>query len=85
MALDDVMDFPASFTIKVIGSNDVDFANLVHSTIKEIADVQGEPDVRNSAKGNFVSVNQRFIAKSVEHLESVHTALNATGKVKYII
>lgn len=85
MALDELIDFPAEYTIKVLGNNDADFPATIYSTIKELAEVKGDADVRNSAKGRFVSVNVTFTAKSVQHLESIHQALNATGKVKYII
>lgn len=85
MALDDVMEFPAKFTLKVIGGSEPDFPSLVVSTIRALASDASEPDIRPSSKGTFVSVNVTFTATSVTHLESVHTALNATGRVKYII
>lgn len=85
MALEDLMEFPCNYTIKVLGSSEQDFPDLVAATISGFAENVSDPDVRASSAGRFVSVNVSFMATGVPQLEAIHQALNATGKVKYII
>lgn len=88
MALDDLMEFPSEYCIKVLGAAEPDFAELVHSVISAHAGDSvsvSQADVRASRNGRFVSVNVRFTATSVQQLESIHVGLNRTGRVKYIL
>lgn len=86
MALEDVMEFPSEYCIKVLGAAEPDFVDVVHRTIAEHAgDSIQQADVRESKNGRFVSVNVRFVAISVQQLESIHISLNDTGRVKYIL
>lgn len=86
MPLEDLMEFPCEYRIKVLGDADADFPNLVYKTIAAVAgDSTQAPDARPSRNGKFVSVNVSFTVESVQQLESIHQHLNATGKVKYIL
>lgn len=86
MALEDLMDFPCLYCIKVLGSADEDFPALVHATISEHAGASVQaPDVRPSRNGKFLSVNVSFEATGVAQLEAIHQSLTATGRVKYIL
>ncbi len=86
MALDDLMEFPSPYTIKVLGAADPDFADVVFKAIKHHAgDSTQQPDVRSSKKANFLSVNVTFTATGVKQLEDIHQSLNDTGRVKYIL
>ena len=86
MALEDLMEFPCEYRIKVLGGSEPDFPALVHAAVAEHAGESAQtPDVRPSKKGNFVSVNITFTASSVPQLEAIHQSLTDTGRVKYIL
>jgi putative lipoic acid-binding regulatory protein len=84
--LEELMDFPSTYTIKVLGSAAPDFALRIHEIISAHASDSIEPpDVRASSKGRFVSVNITFITTSVEHLHAIHRDVKAADGVKMIL
>ena len=86
MALEDLMEFPCQYRIKVLGDAADDFPPLVCSAIAKHAGAStSEPEVRSSRNGKFVSVNVEFTATSVPQLEAIHASLTETGRVKYIL
>jgi putative lipoic acid-binding regulatory protein len=84
--LEELMEFPSTYTIKVVGSATPDFAVRIHEIITvHAADTIQQPDVRASSKGTFVSVNITFITTSVEHLHAIHRDVKAADGVKMIL
>ncbi|MFQ3324727.1 MAG: putative lipoic acid-binding regulatory protein [Pseudomonadales bacterium] len=84
--LEELMDFPSTYTIKVVGNATDDFAVRIHQIIEvHAADSIQEPDVRPSSKGRFVSVNITFVTTSVEHLHAIHRDVKAADGVKMIL
>ena len=86
MALADVMDFPSSITLKVIGEANDSFVQVVTEVVRAHSiDDRLDVEQRPSTKGRFVSLNVTFTASSENQLEQIHQALTATGKVKLIL
>jgi putative lipoic acid-binding regulatory protein len=84
--LEELMEFPSTYTIKVVGNATADFAVRIHEIITvHAADTVQQPDVRPSSKGTFVSVNITFITTSVEHLHAIHRDVKAADGVKMIL
>ncbi len=84
--LDELMDFPSTYTIKVVGRAEPDFVQRIQQIIAGHApDTVSEPDVRPSSKGSFVSVNITFVTTSVEHLHAIHHDVKAADGVKMIL
>ena len=80
------MEFPAPYTLKVIGNSEDDFPSLVRAELlNHMVDDYLDLEVRPSKKGTFVSVNVSFTATGEPQLEAIHQSLNATGKVKLIL
>jgi hypothetical protein len=84
--LEELMEFPSTYTIKVVGYATSDFADRIHQIIAfHAADTIEQPDVRPSSKGTFVSVNITFITTSVEHLHAIHRDVKVADGVKMIM
>ena len=84
--LDELMEFPSTYTIKVLGRAEPTFAARIHQIIALHApDTISEPDVRPSKKGSFVSVNISFVTTSVDHLHAIHRDVKAAAGVKLVM
>ncbi len=80
-----LLEFPAEYTIKVLGRDTGSFVELVTATVAEYAPDLGPAELRPSSKGRFVAVNITFTAQSWEQLGSIHQALNACDQVAMIL
>ncbi|MEH6549497.1 MAG: DUF493 family protein [Pseudomonadales bacterium] len=86
MAFEDHVEFPIMYTIKVVGDAAPDFAELVFQCVFAHApDTAQQPQVKDSSKGSFVSVNVTFEATHIEQLHAIHVDLNATGRARMIL
>ena len=80
-----LLQFPCSFPIKVMGRDKTGFRNTVVEIVKKYASDIGEDDVRiaPSSKGNFVSVTITVLADSREQLDNIYRDLTAHDDVLF--
>ena len=80
---DSLLDFPCIFPIKVMGKSEDHFDALVFEIIsRHVDDIQeGAVKVRDSRKGNFVSVTVTINARSREQLDNIYMELTANERV----
>lgn len=78
-----LLQFPCSFPIKVMGRDEPGFAGTVVDIVKKYAADIGDDDVRlsPSSKGNFVSVTITIEARSQEQLDNIYRELTANEDV----
>lgn len=80
-----LLDFPTSYTVKVLGRDTPGFAEQVAGIVAEYAPDSGEAELRPSGKGRFVSINITFTAQSMQQLDDMHRALRACEQVTLIL
>ena len=84
--LEQLLDFPCSYTIKVLGKAETELVALVQEVVlRHAPESVGEPDVRPSSKGRFVSVNLRFEVAQAGQLYAIHEELNQSPLVSLIL
>lgn len=79
----ELIQFPGTFPIKVMGANEADFESLVLSIILKHASILGEDGVqaRLSRGGRFISLTVRITAESQAQLDAIYTELSAHERV----
>jgi hypothetical protein len=80
-----LLQFPCSFPIKVMGRDESGFRDSVVGIVKTYATDVGDDDVRlsPSSKGNFVSVTITVQAESQEQLDNIYRDLAAHNDVLF--
>ena len=80
-----LLKFPCSFPIKVMGRDEGDFRNTVIQIVRQhVADLS-DSDVRSapSSKGNFVSVTITIQAESQQQLDAIYGDLSSHDDVLF--
>ncbi len=80
-----LLQFPCSFPIKVMGRDESGFRETAVGIVKKYAADIGEDDVRlsPSSKGNFVSVTITVQAQSQDQLDNIYRDLTAHDDVLF--
>ena len=80
-----LLQFPCSFPIKVMGRDESGFRDAVVRIVKKHATDVGDDDVRlsPSSKGNFVSVTITVQAESQDQLDNIYRDLTAHDDVLF--
>lgn len=80
---DTLFEFPCQFPIKVMGKTTAEFKSIVLDIVRNhVTDVSDEHiKIRNSGKGNFVSITITITATSKKQLDSIYLELNASKHV----
>lgn len=81
--MSELIHFPSTFPIKVMGANKDDFESLVVSIILKHAVILEEDGVhaRLSREGRFISLTVRITAESQAQLDAIYTELSAHERV----
>jgi uncharacterized protein len=81
------LQYPCSFPIKVIGSNEPDFDSVViEILLKHVPDLDTAAiTYRDSSGGKYRSLNSTFIAQSREQLDALYIELGKHPYVKWIV
>ena len=79
--------FPCEYPIKVMGADVDNFRDEVLVIIREHAPdlIEESIQCRASRNGRYLSVNVTIIARSVEHIQAMHEALKASGRVQIVL
>ncbi|MFG1175052.1 DUF493 family protein YbeD [Erwiniaceae bacterium CAU 1747] len=79
--LKDLLEFPTSFTYKVMGLAQPELVDQVVEVVQRHAPGDYSPDVKPSSKGNFHSVS---ITITATHIEQVETLYEELGKIDIV-
>lgn len=85
LTLEDVLKFPCSFTIKIMGVNVPELISEVAAIVGSKSssfDPQQDIVTKLSRNGNYLSVNATIMAESRQQLDEIYLALNNHELVK---
>lgn len=86
--MDDLLKFPSSFVIKIMGLNTdtlvTEIASILQSHCKSF-NPHTDIVVKHSTKGNYVSISATIEAHSKEHLDTVYIEINKHELVKFVL
>jgi uncharacterized protein len=84
---ENVLKFPTSFPLKVIGVNDNDFEDYVIRLVARHVPYLdgGEVSSRESSQGKYLSVTLTFIAESRAQVDAIYMDLTASDRVLFVI
>ena len=82
---DELLEFPCSFSFKVMGMAEPQMMLDVLSVIQKYAPGDYSPKVKPSSKGTYHSLTIPVIVTSKAHIETIYTELNKLELVRYIL
>ena len=80
--LKDLLEFPCSFTFKVMGYAKPELPEKVLAVIQRHAPGDYTPTIKPSAKGNYHSVSVNITATSIEQVETLYKELGEIDIVR---
>ncbi|RKS85726.1 hypothetical protein DES39_1136 [Orbus hercynius] len=83
--LNELLDFPCSFTYKVMGEAKPELADKVLSVIQRHAPGDYSPSIKPSSKGNYHSVSVTITATHIEQVESLYKELGDIDIVRMVL
>jgi len=73
----DILAYPCTFPLKVVGLNTEAFERAVREVIrKHLGDIAVEYEARKSSGGKYLSVTATFVAESREQVDAIYRELN---------
>ncbi|AHM72856.1 DUF493 family protein YbeD [Yersinia hibernica] len=79
--LNELLEFPCSFTYKVMGIAEPQLVNQVVEVVQRHAPGDYTPQVKPSSKGNYHSVS---ITITATHIDQVETLYEELGKLELV-
>ncbi|SJL82691.1 DUF493 family protein YbeD [Vibrio palustris] len=83
--LKDLLEFPCSFTYKVMGYAKPELPDLVLEVIQRHAPGNYSPKIKPSAKGNYNAVSVTINATSIEQVETLYKELGEIEIVRMVL
>lgn len=83
--LNELLEFPCSFTYKVMGMAEPELVDHVVEVVQRHAPGDYSPDVKPSSKGNYHSVSITINATHIEQVETLYEELGALKLVKMVL
>lgn len=83
--LRDLLEFPCSFTYKIMGYAKPELPELVLEVVQCHAPGDYSPSVKPSAKGNYHSVSVNITATSIEQVEILYKELGEIDIVRMVL
>jgi len=83
--LKDLLEFPCSFTYKVMGYAKAELPDRVIEVIQRHAPGNYTPIVKPSAKGNYHSVSVNITARSINQVETLYKELGEIDIVRVVL
>lgn len=83
--LKDLLEFPCSFTYKIMGHAKPELPDLVIEVIQRHAPGDYTPVVKPSTKGNYHSVSVNITATSIEQVEILYKELGEIDIVRVVL
>ncbi|QTH72095.1 DUF493 family protein YbeD [Pseudoalteromonas xiamenensis] len=82
---DEYLEFPCSFTFKIMGLAKVELTEQVLTVLQRIAPGDYAPKVKPSSKGTYESVTLVAIVTSKEHIELIYNEIGALEDVRHVL
>ncbi|MFC3033770.1 DUF493 family protein YbeD [Pseudoalteromonas fenneropenaei] len=82
---DEYLEFPCSFTFKIMGLANVNLIDQVLTVMQRIAPGDYAPKVKPSSKGNYESVTLVAIVTSKEHIELIYNEVGSLEHVRHML
>ncbi|MEY4476379.1 MAG: hypothetical protein RL248_2146 [Pseudomonadota bacterium] len=83
--LNELLEFPCSFTYKVMGIAEPQLVNQVMEVVKRHAPGDYTPQVKPSSKGNFHSVSITITATHIDQVEILYKELGDLELVRMVL
>lgn len=83
--LKDLLEFPCSFTFKVVGTNRTDLIDDVVMVTQKYAKGDYNPRQNISSKGTYNSVSIDIIAENIEQVETLYAELAKIDGVRMVL
>ncbi|ACA31669.1 DUF493 family protein YbeD [Histophilus somni] len=83
--LKDLLEFPCSFTFKVVGKNRADLIDDVVMVTQKYAKGDYNPRQNISSKGTYNSISVDIIAENIEQVEILYTELAKIDGVRMVL
>lgn len=85
--INDVLEFPCRFPIKVMGESHPDFQLIIYEVVRVHApDLEhAHISARDSSSGKYVSLTVTVTATSREHLDNIYRSLTSHTLVKWVL
>ncbi|MFC5076873.1 hypothetical protein VTH8203_00971 [Vibrio thalassae] len=83
--LKDLLEFPCSFTFKVMGYAKPELPEKVVEVIQRHAPGDYSPTIKPSAKGNYHAVSINITATSIEQVETLYKELGDIDIVRMVL
>ncbi|AWB53178.1 DUF493 family protein YbeD [Pasteurella multocida] len=83
--LKDLLEFPCTFTFKVVGANRADLIDDVVLVVQKYAKGDYNPRQQLSSKGTYNSVSIDIIAEHIEQVEVLYVELAKIDGVRMVL
>ncbi|QIM61979.1 hypothetical protein A1D29_00855 [Pasteurellaceae bacterium Orientalotternb1] len=83
--LKDLLEFPCSFTFKVVGAKRDGLIDDVVAEVQTVVKGDYHPSVKESAKGTYHSVSITIKAENIEQVETLYTNLANIEGVRMVL
>ncbi|CFU84665.1 DUF493 family protein YbeD [Yersinia pseudotuberculosis] len=83
--LNELLEFPCSFTYKVMGISEPQLVDQVVEVVQRHAPGEYTPQVKPSSKGNYHSVSITITATHIDQVETLYEELGNLELVKMVL
>jgi uncharacterized protein len=83
--LNELLEFPCSFTYKVMGEAKPELVDKVVAVIQKYAPGDYTPSIKPSSKGNYHSVSITINATHIEQVEALYKELGEIDIVRMVL
>ena len=83
--LNELLEFPCSFTYKVMGLAQPELVDKVLNVVQKHAPGDYTPSVKPSSKGNYHSVSVTITATYIDQVETLYEELGAIDIVRMVL
>ena len=83
--LKDLLEFPCSFTFKVVGAARDGLVDDVVSEVQKVVKGDYNPSLKESGKGTYHSVSITIQAENIEQVETLYTDLAKIEGVRMVL
>lgn len=83
--LNELLEFPCSFTYRVMGHAQPELVDRVVEVVQRHAPGDYNPQVKPSSKGNYHSVSITITATHIEQVETLYEELGAIDIVRVVL
>lgn len=83
--LKDLLEFPCSFTFKVVGASREGLIDDVVAEVQKVIKGDYNPTRKESGKGTYHSVSITVTAENIEQIETLYTDLAKIDGVKMVL